>query len=362
MNGHKTDLRPGPSQADTGSKGKEVVMTSLPDRPDLHQLRIQAKELKRALVAGEQEALDRLLESHPKFTGRPAERAEGWTFTLRDAQVTIARELGFESWKKMVDVLEGPTTKRWNPSADSGLSRRAFREMQELRSGFCGEAHFLLALLNPDEPTIASTTLAELGVSHDKVVELSRGRQRASRTKAGGSTPMYHLILGWAQGMATGLGTAEVTDEIALLALAYGTVGQGSILETFDIDADLVVESLKAHGVATPPVSPPISTWLMGPLGPWVYFPKEEFSTVTRAVGTRYPPGRAIWGTNKSHWKRDFWYVHGEDEIPMEEIVRKALKGKTGNLVEVLPLEEGLELESAIAPRRYRDRQTKETE
>lgn len=361
MDGHNIGSPTPPEPADTGLNGKEVVMTSLPDRPDLHQLRIQAKELKRALSAGESVALDRVLASHPKFVGRPAERTEDWGFTLRDAQVTIAREFGFDSWKELVDELEGPTIKRWNPDADSGLSRRAFREMQELRSGYCGEAHFLLALLNPDEPTIASTVLAELGVSYDKVAERSRGMHRASRKKGGGSTPMYHLVLGWAQGMATGLGTAEVTDEIALLALAYGTVGNGSILETFDIDADLVVDKLKAHGVATPPVSPPISMWLMGPLGPWVYFPTQEFSTVTRAVGTQYPPGRAAWGVNKSKWKKDFWYIQGEDEIPMEEIVRKALKGKAGNLVEVLSHDEGLTLENATAPRRYRPRPKKET-
>ncbi|MDQ3499818.1 MAG: hypothetical protein M3488_02340 [Actinomycetota bacterium] len=74
-------------------------MSVLPDRPDLNQLRIQAKELKRAFEQGEQSAIDRILESHPKFTGRRAERLEGWKLSLRDAQVTIARELGFESWR-----------------------------------------------------------------------------------------------------------------------------------------------------------------------------------------------------------------------------------------------------------------------
>jgi hypothetical protein len=67
-------------------------MTSRPDRPDLDQLRTQAKELKRALAAGEQTAIDRLLASHPKFAGRPAERADGWTFTLRDARDRPGKE------------------------------------------------------------------------------------------------------------------------------------------------------------------------------------------------------------------------------------------------------------------------------
>lgn len=82
-------------------------MTSSPDRPDLRQIRIQAKELKHAVDAREQAALDRVLASHPKFAGLPAERIEGRHFTLRDAQVTIAREPGFDSWKALLTKVEG---------------------------------------------------------------------------------------------------------------------------------------------------------------------------------------------------------------------------------------------------------------
>ncbi len=143
-------------------------MTSLPDRPELDQLRIQAKELKNALAEGDQAALDRVLQSHPKFAGRPPERLAGWGFSLQDAQVTIARELGFESWKAMLEELEGKQVMRWSPSADDDLSRRAFREMSNLKSGYCGDFHFLLALLNPDQPTIASAVLADMGVTYEK--------------------------------------------------------------------------------------------------------------------------------------------------------------------------------------------------
>ncbi|HXV70517.1 MAG TPA: hypothetical protein VEB69_03875 [Acidimicrobiia bacterium] len=44
-------------------------MKQLPDRPHAGQLRTQAKELKRALTAGEPGAYQRVLESHPKFAG-----------------------------------------------------------------------------------------------------------------------------------------------------------------------------------------------------------------------------------------------------------------------------------------------------
>ncbi|MEX0698133.1 MAG: hypothetical protein WD354_00235, partial [Acidimicrobiia bacterium] len=118
-------------------------MTSLPDRPDLNQLRIQTKELKRALVAGDQSALDRVLASHPKFAGRPAERAEGRTFTLRDAQVTVARELGFESWQKLLDAIDAHTI-RWGASEDWSYFNRAFSVARELKHGYVGVDHLIL--------------------------------------------------------------------------------------------------------------------------------------------------------------------------------------------------------------------------
>ncbi len=328
-------------------------MTSLPDRPDLHQLRIQAKELKRAIEAGEQEALDRVLSSHPKFAGRSTERMEGWHFTLRDAQVTIARELGFDSWKALLTEVEGAP--RWDSTASSDISRRAFAEAQDLGHRYCTDLHFLLALLKPPAPTASAEALVELGLSYEKVrdriLEWDRPRRQGAGTS---STPTYQLILGWAQGIAIGMGVSRFNDEHVLLAFAYGDHGGASRLVSFDIDPDEVVAGLRARGIQTPRLQPPAGSTPIGPLGPWVYFPKEKWSAVTQELAKDYPPGTAHWGTNRSKWKRGHWYVVGEENIPMETIVRRAVKDKKS--VEVLPFNEGMALENATAPRRYRQR------
>jgi hypothetical protein len=62
---------------------------------------------------------------------------------------------------------------------------------------------------------------------------------------------------------------------------------------------------------------------------------------------------------NKSKWKRDFWYIQGEDDIPLEEIVRAVLP--ESRAIEVLTDKEGAELENPAAPRRYRPRPSKES-
>ena len=73
---------------------------SLPERPDLGQLRRQAKELRRSVLAGDDDAIERLL--------RYAE-VDPATVTLSSAQLVIAREFGFASWPRLTEALKtGP--------------------------------------------------------------------------------------------------------------------------------------------------------------------------------------------------------------------------------------------------------------
>lgn len=73
----------------------EVYMSkSLPERPNLEQLKNVAKDLLKAARAGESEAVRSLTE-----VGSPP-------FALAQAQLAVAREYGFESWPKLVRHLE----------------------------------------------------------------------------------------------------------------------------------------------------------------------------------------------------------------------------------------------------------------
>lgn len=63
----------------------------LPDRPDLEQYKRQAKDLRKALAAGDPAALERLGQSHPRALPPGAAK-------LADAQLIVAREHGFASW------------------------------------------------------------------------------------------------------------------------------------------------------------------------------------------------------------------------------------------------------------------------
>ena len=80
-------------------------MPTLPDRPNLEQLKKQSKSLLHQAQAGDVEALRRFA-GLPAFTGRtPAELASAG-LALHDAQSVIAREHGFTSWNALRDDVE----------------------------------------------------------------------------------------------------------------------------------------------------------------------------------------------------------------------------------------------------------------
>lgn len=68
-----------------------MVAKSLPDKPDLEQYRRQAKDLRKALAAGDPAALARLARFHPRADEARAAK-------LADAQLVVAREHDFASW------------------------------------------------------------------------------------------------------------------------------------------------------------------------------------------------------------------------------------------------------------------------
>jgi ankyrin repeat protein len=85
-----------------------MATASLPQDPDLDQLRGQARELQRAVRDGDQRALARVSRSHPK---PPAPGA----FPLTAAQLVLAREHGFASWGRMRRYVQVVTARAWSP-------------------------------------------------------------------------------------------------------------------------------------------------------------------------------------------------------------------------------------------------------
>ncbi len=85
----------------------------LPSKLSLRQLRNQATNLLRAIQAGEPDAIRRIGEFHPRFSDSFQAEIAAAEIVLADAQLVIARELGFDSWprlKKHFDSLSHSAT------------------------------------------------------------------------------------------------------------------------------------------------------------------------------------------------------------------------------------------------------------
>src|SRR5262245_24184473 len=76
----------------------------LPERPDLDQLRRQAKELLEAVRAADPAALTEAQRYYRDF--------DTATFALHDAQLVLARSYGYDGWPKLKAFVDGVNIQR----------------------------------------------------------------------------------------------------------------------------------------------------------------------------------------------------------------------------------------------------------
>ncbi len=108
---------------------------TLPDRPDIDQLKRQAKELRRLAAGGDPAALERF-GILPAFAELAVEALAQVSLALHDAQSVIAREHGFPAWRALADRIEELTLQRddlvvaFIEAATDGRSGRARRLLE----------------------------------------------------------------------------------------------------------------------------------------------------------------------------------------------------------------------------------------
>jgi hypothetical protein len=140
------------SLPDSAFPASELPASALPANADLSQLRAQAKELRRAVAGGNPAAVARVRTILTDSNGE---------ITLRDAQLVIAREHGFDGWRDLAGAVVaqqsgGRDLDRWfavelNNGTwdliDNGLSEQSPRTEQEqaLYAAYAAAYHWLQA-------------------------------------------------------------------------------------------------------------------------------------------------------------------------------------------------------------------------
>jgi hypothetical protein len=290
----------------------------MPTADDIARWRDEAKVLRVAVAAGEEAALNRVLAAHPKYVGRSRERLQTnkSRFSLVDAQWTIAREHGSETWSSLCE--QG---RRWPHRTTGPQQGRAARLASERGDGHCGPEHLLMALAAPVRPTIASAVLEFVGADMPNLRE--RPPAPAPPGRNGVTTnPACHGCVNAAVTFAIAEGADRVTDEHVLLALIYVAP---DALHSVNADPDEIYDALAERGASVPSTRPPSSATPRGPYNPLLYLRRDDLRAVLKVLGRKHPPGTEHWGFNHSTGNSEESYIISEDEIDIEAIVREAL-------------------------------------
>ena len=98
---------------------------SLPSQPNLEQLKNQAKDLLKSLKSGNPGAIQRVRESHPRWSGASEPEMNAAELPLVDAQLVIAREYGFANWPKLKEHVDAVVLDAGDPME---LFKQAFAD------------------------------------------------------------------------------------------------------------------------------------------------------------------------------------------------------------------------------------------
>ena len=188
-----------------------MTATPLPERPNLEQLKRQAKDLLRSARANDVTALARF-RILPAFAGATDADLARRTLALHDAQSVVAREHGFDSWNALRERVEELVL-------DFGAAVDMF--VQAATDGRADRAERLLAL----HPGIASanlTTQLLLGDAAGVDARLDGHPERA--TARGGPRewePLHYVC-------QTSLGARTSARETGLVAIAKRLIALGA--------------------------------------------------------------------------------------------------------------------------------------
>jgi Ankyrin repeats (3 copies) len=187
---------------------------TLPDHPDINQLKRQAKELLLAARSADPAALERM-RTVPEFARRSADEPARAAFALHDAQSAIAREYGYPSWNALSQHVEEKTlgfddaVREFVEAATDGRRDRAER-LLTIHPGIA-HASFHAALVLGDAERVAAR------LSEDPSLARQAGGPR-------GWEPLLYIC-------HTSLGHG-VTDTAGLVAIARRLLELGADANT----------------------------------------------------------------------------------------------------------------------------------
>jgi ankyrin repeat protein len=128
---------------------------SLPPRPNLAQLKIQANELRRSYREGSPSAAARIVAHHPRMRDRMVHGHIAKPLAVSDAQLVIAREYGFDNWARLkhhVETSGRVAAFQPHPRFDEAVAAIDAGDLERLRGLIAGESALVHARTNLEPP------------------------------------------------------------------------------------------------------------------------------------------------------------------------------------------------------------------
>ncbi len=224
---------------------------SLPGRPSREHLRNQARQLQRACRGGRESAIRLLRENLPRLAGRPRD-GRGWHsgITVQEAQFTLARDYGFESWPKMMSFVEEKAGQLRFSDSVKKIIELARAEAARRGSPEVGSGHLVLAMAGEGMRLFAGSLLEGLGVAPDDIRRLAESRLSSGSSHCGESrfNPAVRRVLECAADEARGSGRRDVHIEHLLLGLLRDRGGFAArVLESTGLRYEAVKEQLTSR-------------------------------------------------------------------------------------------------------------------
>jgi hypothetical protein len=226
-----------------------------------------------------------------------------------------------------------PMPKQWyGPAARAERKRherqhqytaRAMAEADRLGHRYVGAEHLLLALVAPEEQTLAARALRECAVDYDALRTHLNGDTpaRPLKSRARAYPPAFYKLASCADGIALAFGAKQVEAEHLLLAILWESHGRTRRrLEQFGTTPQAIQRRLAKLGAQVPPrqaPGPDDTRW-----GEYVTvrIPSTDAWELASRVRELLPEGAPVaFNFNAS----SAWYRTGEG-IDLASIVRKA--------------------------------------
>jgi ankyrin repeat protein len=128
---------------------------SLPSRPSLTQLKLQAKELHRAHGERQRAAAARVAAHHPRLKAQSLQAVLDGPLSLADAQLVLAREYGFHAWSQLkhyVETADRLAQLASHPRFNEAVHALDYGDLESLRILIAADPELVHARTNLEPP------------------------------------------------------------------------------------------------------------------------------------------------------------------------------------------------------------------